>query len=49
MDSTPARPLLGVLLAHRQLHLRLQVIDSYTEVEQTILMKSYNFINEITS
>ena len=49
MDSTPARPLLGLLLAHHQLHLQLKVIGSYIMVEQTILVKSHNFINEIMS
>jgi len=39
MDSTPARPLLRILLAHHQLHLQLQVIDSYIRVENYTLVK----------
>ena len=39
MDSTPAWPLLGILLAHHQLRLRLQVIDSYIKAEHSILVK----------
>jgi len=37
MDSSPARPLLAILLAHRQLHLQLQVIDRYTKAECSVL------------
>ena len=38
MDSTPARPLLGILPDRHQLHLQLKVIDWYSKAEHSVLV-----------